>query len=176
MKKRTPVGRHSIGHEVTELGAPIAMTIIDPSTFHGYSDSLQPYLDGVRGIGTEKVGDELCDAIEVSFMNHQRSWYLWLSRRDHLPRKLRETIRVFADLTKAETWSNLTINADIPNDRFVWSPAAGWKEYRTPDIEEGLLKPGTSAPDFALAAVGGGTIKLSNFHGKIVWLNVWRCG
>ena len=45
-----------------------------------------------------------------------------------------------------------------------------------PDIEEGLLKPGTAAPDFELAALGGGKLKLSNFRGQIVWLNKWRCG
>ncbi len=64
------------------------MPIIDPSTFHGYTDSLQPYLDGVKSLGSEKFGDEDCDKIEVSIMKHQRSWYLWLSRSDHLPRKL----------------------------------------------------------------------------------------
>ena len=31
-------------------------------------------------------------------MKHQRSWYLWLSKRDHLPRKLKEIVRVSYDL------------------------------------------------------------------------------
>jgi outer membrane lipoprotein-sorting protein len=176
MKERTPQGRHSISHEVGYLGAGIAMTIIDPSTFHGYTDSLQPYLDGVRGMGMETVGDEPCDAVEVSFMKHQRSWYLWLSKRDHLPRKLREVVRVSFDIVVEETWTNVTINGQIPDDRFVWTPPPGWKQWRMPDIEEGLLKPGTPAPDFELAAVGGGKLKLSNFRGQIVWLNKWRCG
>jgi outer membrane lipoprotein-sorting protein len=176
MKKRTPVGRHSIGHEAGVLGAGICMPILDPSTFHGYTDSLQPYLDGVRGLGVEKVGTEICDVVEVSLMKHQRSWQLWLSQKDHLPRKLKETIRVSSVITAEESWSEVTINAEMRNERFVWSPPAGWKEWRMPDIEEGLLKPGTNAPDFDLASASGDRIKLSSFRGQVVWLNKWRCG
>lgn len=176
LKERTPPGRHSLGHEVGYLGAGIGMTIIDPSTFHGHTDSLQPYIDGVRGLGAETVGTEPCDGVEISFMKHQRSWYLWLSKRDHLPRKLREIVRVSSEITIEETWSNVTLNAEIPSAQFVWSPPPDWKEWRMPDIKEGLLKPGTLAPDFELAAAAGGRLKLSNFRGQIVWLNKWRCG
>ncbi len=45
-----------------------------------------------------------------------------------------------------------------------------------PDIRESVLKPGTTAPDFELAALNGGKLKLSGFRGQIVWLNKWRCG
>jgi outer membrane lipoprotein-sorting protein len=176
MKQRTPLGRHSIGHEVDKLGAGMSMTILDPSTFHGYTDSLQAYLDGVQNLGTEKVGEEEGDVIEVSFMKHQRSWNLWLSRKDHLPRKLKQVVRVSYDILIHEVWSNLAINPDIPAEKFCWSPPADWKEWRMPSIEEGLLKPGTEAPDFELTSIAGDPVKLSNFRGKIVWLNKWRCG
>ena len=176
MKERTPVGRHSISHSAGQLAAGICMTILDPSTFHGYTDSLQPYLDGVRSMGVEPAGGETCDVIEVSFMKYQRSWKLWLARKDHLPRKLTETVRVSYPITTEESWSDVTLNADIPNDRFVWSAPADWKQWRVPDIEEGLLKPGTPAPDFELTATDGGKLKLSSFHGQVVWLNKWRCG
>ncbi len=70
----------------------------------------------------------------------------------------------------------VTVNAPLANDRFAWSVPEGWKEWRAPEIEEGLLKPGTPAPDFELTSTDGGKIKLSNFHGRVVWLNKWRCG
>jgi outer membrane lipoprotein-sorting protein len=176
MKARSPVGRHSIGHRIDDLGAGTCMTIIDPSTFHGYTDSLQTYLDGVQGLGVEKVGNEECDVIEASFMKRQQSWYLWLARADHLPRKLKQVVRVSHAIIAHELWSEVAINGEMANDKFVWSAPAGWKEWETPPIEEGLLKPGTVAPDFELASTDGGKIKLSQFRGKIVWLNLWRCG
>jgi outer membrane lipoprotein-sorting protein len=176
MKERSPLGRHSIGHQTGNLGAGLMMTIIDPSTFHGYTDSLQPYLDGVRGLGSEKVGEDVCDVVELSFMKSQRIWQLWLAKKDHLPRKLKQVVRVSYDINFEESWSEVTVNAEIPNDRFAWSAPAGWKEWREPPIEEGLLKPGTPAPDFDLAAPDGSRIKLSNYRGQIVWLNKWRCG
>ncbi len=176
MKKPAPLARHSISHEAGWLGAGMAMTILDPSMFHGYTDSLQPYLDGVHSQEPETIGNEACDVIEVSFMKHQRSWYLWLSRKDHLPRKLKQIVRVNQDIIASETWSDIAIDGETPNERFAWSAPADWKQWRVPDIEEGLLKAGTIAPDFELASATAGTLKLSSFRGKIVWLNKWRCG
>jgi outer membrane lipoprotein-sorting protein len=177
MEKPTPIGRHSIAHEVGLLGAGMSMTIIDPSTFHGYTDSLQPYIDWIRSIGTEQVEDEECDGIEVSIMNHQRSWYLWLSKKDHLPRKLKEVVRVSYDIITEELWSEVTIDAEIPMDKFVWAPPKDWQEWRMPGLEEMLLKPGQEAPDFDLLSMDGGRIKLSDYRGKsAVWLYIWRAG
>jgi len=176
MTKPTPQGRHSIGHMTGKLGAGMSMTILDLSTFHGYTDSLQKYLDGVRHMGTETMGKDECDVIEVSFMKHQRSWYLWLSKNDHLPRKLKEVVRVAYDIVKNEVWSDITISGEIPDNKFVWSPPTGWKEWKMPPIEEGLLKPGTQAPDFKLASRGGKSIQLSDFRGNFVWMYKWRAG
>jgi hypothetical protein len=175
MKIRTPVGRHSIWHEV--FGNLGLMMVLDASTFHGYTDSLQGYIDGVRSLGTNTVGGQLCDGIEVSIMKHQRSWELWLARKDRLPRKLELVLRVFdKEAVWEESWSDVAVDAAISNDRFAWSPPKDWKEWKMPDIEESLLKPGTTAPDFELAALNGGKLKLSSFRGQIVWLNKWRCG
>jgi len=66
-----------------------------------------------------------CDGIEVSIMKHQRSWYLWLSRRDHLPRKLKMIVRVAHDIVTEERWSSIKLNADIPDRLFAWKPAPG---------------------------------------------------
>jgi outer membrane lipoprotein-sorting protein len=176
MMKPAPPGCHSIGHEVIHLGAGACMPIIDPSTFHGYTDSLQAYLDGVKGLGTEKVGSEDCDKIEVSIMKGQRSWYLWLSKRDHLPRKLRQIVRVSHEIVIEEQWSSVTLNAEMAATMFAWKPPAGWKQWKLPEPKERLLKPGVQAPDFDLASADGKRIKLSDYRGQIVWLYVWRAG
>jgi len=176
MKKVTPIGRHSIGHEVGLLRAGMGMTIIDPSTFHGYTDSLQPYLDGVKSWYTESIDGHECDVIEVSFMKRQRIWYLWLSKQDHIPRKLKEVVRVSRPLVGYEHWSDVTINAEISNEKFVWTPPAGWQQWTPPDPDEKLLKPGAEAPDFELLLADETKVKLSDYRGKIVWFYMWRAG
>jgi hypothetical protein len=176
MKKPAPPGGHSIGHETGALGVGMGMPIIDPSTFFWYIDSLQPYRDYVRGLGKEKVGNEEWDGIEVSFMKHQRSWYFWISPKDHLPRKLREVVRVAHDLVINEVWSDLVINKPIAVEKFVWTPPEGWQEWKFPEPQESLLKPGTAAPDFELPLVDGKMVKLSDFRDKVVWFYIWRAG
>ncbi len=176
MKKPAPPGGHSIGHETGLTGAGMSMPVIDPSTFHGYTDSLQPYLDGVMGMGSEYVGDEDCHVIEVSIMKHQRSWYLWLSKKDHLPRKLKQVVRVSYDIIMHEVWSDIVIDGQMPAEKFVWTPPEGWRQWELPKPEDILLKPGTEAPDFELASADGGKIKLSDYREKIVWFYIWRAG
>jgi outer membrane lipoprotein-sorting protein len=176
MKRATPLARHSIGHEVARLRAGIGMTIIDPSTFHGYTDSLQPYLDGAKSWYTESVDGHECDVIEVSFMKRQRIWYLWLSKEDHLPRKLKEVVRVSRPLVGYEYWSDVKINAEIPDDKFVWEPPAGWVQWTPPEPGLELLKPGDEAPDFELLLADETKARLSDYRGKIVWFYMWRVG
>ncbi len=176
MKKPAPPGGHSIGHETALLGVGMNMPVLDPSTFFGYTDSLQTYVDGVRKIEDEKVEDEQCAGIEVSIMKHQRSWYLWLSPKDHLPRKIKEVIRVAYDIVVNETWSQIVIDAPMPAKKFVWTPPEGWQQWQLPKPEDMLLKPGTQAPDFELPLIGGKLVKLSDFRGKIVWFYIWRAG
>ncbi|MHC4456606.1 MAG: LolA-like protein [Planctomycetota bacterium] len=176
MKEPTPIGKHSIGHKTGLLGVGMSMPIIDPSTFHGYTDSLQPYLEGVRSLGIETVSGEVCDVIEVSIMKGQRSWYLWLSRRDNLPRKLKQVVRVSYDIITDELWTEVTIDAETPKEKFVWLPPEGWQPWKLPDPEERLLKPGQEAPDFELLSANGKKIKLSDYRGNVVWFYIWRAG
>jgi outer membrane lipoprotein-sorting protein len=173
MTSPAPPGGHSIGHEMCYIGP---FPILDPSTFFGYTDSLQRYLDGIKSLGTEKVAGEDCDKIELSIMKHQRSWFLWLSKRDHLPRKLKQIVRVSYDLVITEDWSSVTIDGDIADTMFVWKPPKGWTPWKLPEPEDKLLKPGTKGPDFDLASADGRRIKMSDFRGQVVWLYIWRAG
>ncbi len=158
------------------LGTGMSMTVLNPSVFHKCTDSMEPHLDGVRSLGIEKVGEEECDVIEVSYMNNQRSRYLWLSKRDHLPRKLKEVVRADYKITSRELWSNVNINDEISLDNFTWKPPKDWVEYHLPQLDEGLLKTGTEAPDFNLTLIDGSRFKLSDSRGKVVWLVFWRVG
>jgi outer membrane lipoprotein-sorting protein len=176
MKEPAPPGMHSIGHKTMLLGVGMATPVLDPSTFHGYIDLLQPHLDAVRAVGVENVGDEQCEVIGASIMNGQRSWTLWLSRRDHPPRKLKEVIRVSHDLVTSEVWSDVIVNGEIPNEKFHWQPPAGWTQWREPDLDDLLLKPGTPAPDFTLKTIDGAAVKLSDLRGKVVWIWIWSSG
>ena len=176
MEKVTPIGKHSIGHEVVWLGAGMSMTVLDPSIFHGYTPPLHSYIDGVRKIGTEKIGKEECRVIEVSIMKHQRSWYLWLSKQDNLPRKLKEIVRVDNDIIVLEKWSKVKVDCEIPLEMFAWAPPEEWKQWQRPGLDDGLLTAGENAPDFELLSNDSRKIKLSDYRGKIVWLTFWRLG
>jgi len=177
IKRTTPQGQHSIAHEATYLNAGMCMTILDASTFHGYIDCLQEYIDGVTSASTETIKGEECEIVDVSIMKGQRSWRLWLSKKDHLPRRLQEVVRLgVGDSFTEENWSDIYINKPISDDKFKWSPPAGWTEWKDPPMEVGLLPSGTPTPDFELRSIDGGTIHLSDFRGKPVWLFKWRVG
>ncbi len=176
MTEPAPVGGHSIGHAVDMLGPLLCMTVVDLSTFHGCTDGLQGLLDGVKAVGSEEIDGEGCDQMEVSYMKHQRSWNLWLSQRDHLPRKLKEITRVNCNIITDERWSSVVVNGEIPESMFAWKPPEGWKEWRRPDDEDWLLKPGVAAPEFDLVAVDGKRIRPSDYRGRVIWFYLWRAG
>jgi outer membrane lipoprotein-sorting protein len=176
MRKPSPPGRHSLAHETSLLGGGMGMTILDPSTFHGHTDSLYNLIDGVRFIEEERVGDERCDVVEVHMMRHQRIRTLWISRRDHLPRKMKEVVRAREDIITHEAWSEVAIDKEMAGNAFTWHPPEGWMKWRQPSADEGLLLPGVEAPDFDLADLDGSKVKLSNHRGKAVVLYIWKSG
>jgi len=176
MKKRAPPGGHSISHQAGDLAAGLGMFITNPSAFHGATDSMQGYLNEVRSLGEEKIGGEECFVIEADYMKGQRQRRLWVSKEDFLPRLQREFIYVSRTITQEERWLNIRVDGEIADDKFRWRPPEGWRELRFPEAEAGLLDVGSEAPDFDVAAIGGGRITLRDLRGKIVWLNVWRAG
>lgn len=176
MQERTPVGMHSIAHKLNMLGGGLGMAIVNPSLFHGAKSSLDPYLDGVKGLGKKKVDGETCDGFEISYMKHQRSKYVWISRRDHLPRELKEIVRVSTHLAIYEHWKKIKIDQELDEDLFLWTPPPGWKKWRLPRQSERLLKTGDRAPDFRARSLKGKPLGLSDYRGQVVWLVFWRVG
>jgi outer membrane lipoprotein-sorting protein len=182
-RKLAPFGGHSLYNEFYYLGIGTHGTVLELSTFLGSHDRVQPFLDGVRSLGTERIDGDDCDQIEVSFMSGERTWYLWLAKADHLPRKLRENLLTETpgedDFIKTEEWSKVTLNADIPQTMFAWTPPEDWREWKRKkgdEPKERFLKPGTQAPDFDLASADGKRIRLSDYRGQIVWLYFWVAG
>ena len=169
-------GHHSVAHKTSLLGAGMSMAVFNPSLFHGCPSSLDPYLDGVRGCGTEKRDGEICDGIEISYMSHQRSVHVWLSRKDGLPRRLRQVVRVSSDIVSEEVWTNVRRDGPLDDALFRWTPPDGWKRWRLPEPSERMVGPGEPAPEFRLRNREGGKTALSDFRGKLVWLCLWRVG
>lgn len=172
LTKPTPQGAHSILHEAAFIGIHM---VFDASTFHGYTDSLQPYLDGVRSIGTEEVDGQPCDVIELSFLEGQRLWRVWLGADDSIPRKFEETVILANPVRCSERWTNVRVNEQIDKERFRWRRPTGWVRREWPSSSWTILKPGRKVPDFELRCADGSTRRLAEC-GDLVWLVFWRFG
>jgi peroxiredoxin/outer membrane lipoprotein-sorting protein len=172
--KDAPAGSHSIARETSVLGTGMSMMILDPSIFHGSSDLVDELLEEVTITGSGSADGEACDVIEATYANGQRKRMFWVSRRDHLPRRLEETVRVRREIVVREDWRAVVVNGSIPKETFAWKPPVGWTEYRLQDLGEGLLKPGGEAPDFALDLIDGVRFHLLEHRGEVVWLSFWR--
>jgi peroxiredoxin/outer membrane lipoprotein-sorting protein len=176
LKKAAIAGNDSITGEIARLGLAWFECILDPGVFHGRTDVLDPYMDGIRSRGTDRIGGEKCNVIEISFMKAQRARYFWISRRDHLPRRIKEIVRGADNQMLVEEWSDVRVNGDVPQKMLVWSPPADWRLWEMPKLEDRLVKGGQEAPDFEWRMPDGNRIKLSNYRGKVVWLYAWQCG
>jgi peroxiredoxin len=176
VKQASLAGGGSIHNEVALLGTALVGLIFDPSVFYGSASLLTPCIDGIRSRGTNPVRGEVCDVIEVSFMRARRTWYIWLSRQDHLPRKLKQVDRGADTHVRVEEWSNVTVNGEIPPKMLIWSPPKGYRQWDPPRLEDSLLKSGQEAPDFELCSARRGKLRLSDYRGRVVWLYVWDTG
>lgn len=176
LKKACQAGATSIRGEIAYLGLAWFEPILDPSLFHDRTDPLEFCMDGVRSRGPHRVQGEDFDVIEVSYLKARRTRYFWLSRQDHLPRKIKEIVRVAENKVTVEEWSEVTIDDEIPPKMFTWSPPEGWQQWTPPAPEVSLLRQGQEAPDFELQSARGGKIRLSDHRGKVVWLYFWDTG
>jgi len=176
IKKANPAGKDSIAREVDLLGIIWHGLILEPSTFHGFTDPLESYIDGVRSRGSYDVRGKECDIIEVSYMKAQRTRYFWICKEDHLPRQIKQIDRLAENHVRVEEWSEIKSKAMIPEHKVTWSPPEGWRRWNVPGPDDVLLKSGQKAPDFDLLSADGGRIKLSDYRGKTVWLCMWECG
>ncbi len=176
VREASLAGADSLRGKMAMFGTAWLELTLDPSTFYGYPDPLEPYLDGIRSRGTNRVRGEECDVIEMSFMKARRTRYLWLSREDHLPRKIKEIARGADTRVTVEEWSDVTVNGGFPAKVLTWSPPPGWRQWNPPTREDSLLPSGQAAPDFEFRAAHRGKIKLSDYRGKVVWLYVWDAG
>lgn len=174
IRKDAARGAHSIARETSVLGTGLSMTILDPSMFHGSFDLMEALLDRVERAGSVNADGEVCDIIEASYVNGQRTRVFWVARRDRLPRMLEETVRGKRDIVVRERWRDVVVNGDVSRDRFAWKPPAGWEEYMLRSLDDGLLKPGSDAPDFDLPLLDGSRFRLSDHRGAVVWLSFWR--
>jgi peroxiredoxin/outer membrane lipoprotein-sorting protein len=175
MRKPAPPGEHSLAHRIPDLG-DVAMTPFEPSSFYGYQEGLDMFLDGVRMVGKETIGEEKCNVIEAQFMDGQRSRFFWLSERDFMPRKIREIVRLEQDVITEEVWTDVRLDEDMPLELFLWEPPEGWVRVEQPQGEAGLIAPGTEAPNFECELVDGGKCRLSDFRGDVVLLVFYRAG
>lgn len=177
MKKAYAHGNKiSIAHEVSLLGYGMGFPIMDASIFHGYDDPLYENIDAVRRTGIEAFDDHLCRKIEISLLDHQRSQYLWLSNQDNLPRRLVELVRLDHDVFTKEVWSSVKVDKEIPDSLFQWQPPQGWTEWKLPADQDYWPKVGSQASEFEMESVDGDRIRLSDYRGKVIWLNFWRLG
>ena len=193
LKKPAPPGGYSIGDETNYLGVGLWRPVLDPSVFHGHTNS-RPPVAGVMGRGMEKVAEEQCDVVEArssgagfevvtdatgeamrkrGLQQPMEAWWFWLSRKDHPPRKLKH-VRVTDKTTTEEAWSNIVTDGPLSAEKFTWTPPTGWQLWEEPKPEDMLLKPGTPAPDFELSLADGIKGKRSDYRDKIVWLHTWK--
>ena len=108
---------------------------------------------------------------------------LWIDAATHLP--VREIVtETHADKTRSIVQADYTdwkLNANLPASLFVFVPPPGSKlkvAEKEEDYGAKFLKPGTQAPDFTAYDGNSKAVKLSDYAGKVVLIDLWAtwCG
>jgi peroxiredoxin len=81
-----------------------------------------------------------------------------------------------SEVIAVEQWAEVELGQEMADSLFDWQPPDDWARVDKVPLDEVLLQPGTPAPDFELAGVDGGTVRLSELRGKVVWLTFWKLG
>ena len=171
----SPDGDDIVG-EMARLGLAWSNLVWSPGVFFRGADELEPYIDGIRFRGTNEIHNEECDVIEVSYFKAQRIRHYWLSQEDHLPRRIKEIVRLAENHVIAEEWFGVEVDPSIENKQFQWFPPDEYAVWNPPHWDEFLLKRGAEAPDFKLPSISGDMVHLADFRGQVVWLCLWQTG
>jgi len=165
----------SISHQLNLL-PEVCMPVFNANAFFGGDESVMAYLDEIELIGEEEIDGEPCHKLRVSMMEGQRVRTIWLSKKDFLPRKLFGDLVVANPQTTTEVWSRITVDSELAEDLFAWTPPDGFEERRVPTVQEMILQVGDTAADFTLDDAEGKPLALADYKGKIIWLMFWRIG
>jgi peroxiredoxin len=127
-----------------------------------------------------------------SMLGMMDSVRLYVATADGFPRKM-EMLGADGTPWMTQTYRNVVLNAPMDDSEFAYTPAdgvsvtdmnemmeAGLDAGGGPDDSEynSKMKIGDLAPDFEGPALGGGTLMLSDYKGKVVLLDFWAtwCG
>jgi len=165
----------AVNHQLNLL-PEVCMPVFNANAFFGGEESVMAYLDEIELLGEEEIEGEACHKLKVSMMDGQRVRTIWLSKKDHLPRKLFGELVVANPQTTAEVWSRIAIDPELGKELFAWTPPEGFEERHMPTVEDMILQVGDTAADFTLDDAEGKPLALADFDGKIIWLMFWRIG
>lgn len=158
------------GHEVYVIGG-------------GLSQNVREQLESLNGDGEEE------NFPMMDFTNMMDSVRLTFSTEDGFPRQLR-ILGSDGTVFMEQTYRDVSLNEPVEDTMFAYSPpegadvmdltsddfdpseAGGESEYNT------KISVGDKAPAFEASTFDGGTLKLSDYEGKIVLLDFWAtwCG
>lgn len=163
----------SVFHQLSLLGA---LPVFNANAFFGGKESLDPYLDGIEYLGEEKCEGEPCHKVKVSYMKGQRVRTVWISKKDHIPRKWLGELLLANSQSTREIWTGIEQNPGLDDTLFQWIPPEGYEARKLPSLEERLLQVGDEAAPFRLKDGAGKILDTKDYKGKIIWLMFWRIG